>query len=88
MSRIEEALRRTTARAEPRSITGGRDVTAADERTLAQYPEEARAAGARAAGHETAPRVIAATRPGPPRLVAFDSALSGKLVVEKADPFA
>jgi len=88
MSRIEEALRRTTARAEPRSIAGGRDATAADERTLAQYPEEARAAGARTAGHEAPSRVIAPARTLPPRLVPFDSALAGKLVVEKADPFA
>jgi capsular exopolysaccharide synthesis family protein len=87
MSRIEEALRRTNARHESRSISGGRDVTPADDRTLTQYPEEVRAPGARPAGHEATARVIAAPRLGPPRL-AFESALEDKLVVEKADPFA
>jgi capsular exopolysaccharide synthesis family protein len=99
MSRIEEALQRTTGGSHARGITSSRDAKTSDERTLGQYPEEIRALGSRPVAHESAAsrtavhesaatRPISAPRTGPRQLVSFDPALDGKLVVQHAAPFA
>jgi capsular exopolysaccharide synthesis family protein len=90
MSRIEEALQRTTSGGHARPIVSGRDSKTADERTLGQYPEEARSLGVRPGAHHdgTSARVIAAPRTGPRQLVSFDSSMEGKLIVQNAAPFA
>lgn len=89
MSRIEEALRRAAVPTGTRGPHSLKEAPAlGTEPTLAAYPQEAPAAGARPRRADSVPKAVPADPRYQRKLPSFPQAMNGKLVLSQAPPVA